>query len=83
MELALQAYNAGLMLPKVLRDGYCKIAAQYGVAPVNLAYLIKGTTTLSMFNMTKHSLSPEEETMLLNYVLESADQGFPLTHRNI
>ncbi|KIJ36163.1 hypothetical protein M422DRAFT_135986, partial [Sphaerobolus stellatus SS14] len=42
-----------------------------------------GGTSLSVFNASKHALTPIEEQMLLDYVLESADRGFPLTHRNI
>ncbi|KIJ27084.1 hypothetical protein M422DRAFT_271772 [Sphaerobolus stellatus SS14] len=75
MELAIQAYNAGLMLLKALRLRYRKIAAQYGVAPATLARLVNSGTSLSVFNATKRALSPEEETMLLNYSHSPTDRA--------
>ncbi|KIJ34365.1 hypothetical protein M422DRAFT_81380, partial [Sphaerobolus stellatus SS14] len=49
----------------------------------SLAHLAKGGTSLSVFNALKHTLTPVQEGLLLDYMLESADQGFPLAHQNI
>ncbi|KIJ23159.1 hypothetical protein M422DRAFT_88215, partial [Sphaerobolus stellatus SS14] len=36
-----------------------------------------GGRSISTFNKTKKLLSDEEETLILDYALESAAQGFP------
>jgi hypothetical protein len=42
----------------------------------------KGKTMLE-FNATKQKLSQTEENVVVNFILESADRGFPLKHREI
>ncbi|KIJ52066.1 hypothetical protein M422DRAFT_83078, partial [Sphaerobolus stellatus SS14] len=53
------------------------------VSSSTLQRRITGGISLIEFNASKCALSTEEEAMLLHYVLESADRGFPLTHRNV
>ena len=38
---------------------------------------------MSACNAGKQKLAPAEETIVVNFVMESANQGFPLTHRNV
>jgi hypothetical protein len=38
---------------------------------------------MSAFNAGKQRLAPAEEHVLVDFALESADQGFPLTHANL
>ncbi|KZP27730.1 hypothetical protein FIBSPDRAFT_671510, partial [Athelia psychrophila] len=41
-----------------------------------------GGTAMSAFNAGKQRLMLEEERVVVDFCLESADQGFPLTHSN-
>ncbi|KAJ3817604.1 hypothetical protein F5880DRAFT_1628169, partial [Lentinula raphanica] len=43
----------------------------------------KGKTTMSEFNRTKQHLTPEEEDMIVKYVIDMAERGFPLSPRRI
>ncbi|KIJ22877.1 hypothetical protein M422DRAFT_119910, partial [Sphaerobolus stellatus SS14] len=42
-----------------------------------------GGTSISTFNASKCMLSDTKEEKLVEYVLNSADHGFPLAHKNI
>ena len=46
-------------------------------------YINKKGTTMMEFNATKQKLSQIEENVLVNFISESADCGFPLKHREI
>ncbi len=46
-------------------------------------YINKKGKTMMEFNTTKQKLSQIEENVLVNFILESADRGFPLKHREI
>lgn len=43
----------------------------------------KGKPTISKFNGTKQLLTSEEENVMVNYVIEMAERGFPLSPRRL
>ena len=55
-----------------------------GVGKSTLECYIKGKgKTILEFNATKQKLSPNEENVLINLILESSSCGFPFKHREI
>src|SRR5436190_16489009 len=79
MNLAVQAYMHERSKPSGgcgLRD----VALQYQVSHVTLSRQYKGAISMSEFNASKQKLTTAEEQTIVNYVLESADRGLPLTH---
>ncbi|TDL17553.1 hypothetical protein BD410DRAFT_690290, partial [Rickenella mellea] len=42
-----------------------------------------GGRSITEMNAAKQKLTPAEERVLVDFALESADRGFPLTHRSI
>ncbi|KAJ3532696.1 hypothetical protein NM688_g7385 [Phlebia brevispora] len=60
-----------------------KIAQEYGVDKSTLSRLAKGGVSMSAFNATKQLLSPEEERVLVDHILESAARAMPPTHGEI
>lgn len=50
---------------------------------VTLLTHFKGGTTMSDFNQKKQLLAPEEEKAIVDYAVEMADRGFPLSPRRI
>jgi len=46
-------------------------------------YINKKRITMMEFNATKQKLSQIEEHVLINFILEFTDHGFPLKHRKI
>ena len=61
----------------------CKIAAKFAVSFTTLGWLVKEGVSMSAFNLSKQKIKPEEEVVLVNFILESADQGLPPTHHSI
>ena len=79
MQLALQAYTA----EQLKTEGKCglhNIALQYRVNHVTLSRQYKGALLIAAFNALKQKLTAAEETILINFALESADRGLPITH---
>ena len=80
---AAEAYLAAKNGPSKL--SFRKIEERFpGVKKSTLERYIngKGKTKLE-FSATKQKLSQIEENVLVNFILESADRGFPLKHREI
>jgi hypothetical protein len=59
-----------------LRD----IADSHGVSKSTLARRVQGGQSIREFNATKQLLSTAEEAVLVQFIIESADRGFPLNH---
>lgn len=60
-----------------------KLLTFFDVNYRTLAQLASGGTSMSTFNVSKQKLSPAEECTLVDFILESADCGFPLSHPKI
>lgn len=82
-------HEAAAVYQRTLDSGeklsFRKVAEMFpGVSKSTLERFIshKGKTMLE-FNATKQKLSPLEESVLVEFILESADRGFPLKHREI
>ncbi|KAJ3979551.1 hypothetical protein F5890DRAFT_1372025, partial [Lentinula detonsa] len=72
---------------KICEEVSNKHYAQTGVrTKLNYATLIshsKGKRTMSEFNQTKQLLTPQEENVIVDYVIQMAERGFPLSPRRI
>ena len=70
----------GYRKKKSIRD----VAHEFSVDPSSLSRRIKkkGASMLE-FNQTKQKLTVNEEKVLVTFILESANIGFPLSHRQI
>lgn len=81
MNRALEAYEFEKTQPKP--KGLRKIAAEFAVSHSTLGRLANGKRSMSAFNQTKQKLSPAQEKVLVDCLIESAERGFPFTHRKI
>ena len=63
--------------------GYQTIADKWNVDKSVLHRLVQGGTSLSTFNVSKRKLTYAEEHILIDFILESADQGFLLNLTSI
>lgn len=59
------------------------IAKQFGVSRSTLSKRMRGQRSAAEFNASRQKLLPTEERVLADFVKESADRGFPLTHKHI
>lgn len=82
-EKAVLAYLAEQQKEPCLRKGLRVIAELYGIDHNKLARAVKGGRSMDEANAAKQKLSPAEERVLVNFILNSADRGFPMTHRSI
>ncbi|KAF8592430.1 hypothetical protein K439DRAFT_1320592, partial [Ramaria rubella] len=57
--------------------GLCKIAMHHGVNYSTLACHVNGNQSSIEFHMSCQKITPAKECVLVNAILESADQGFP------
>ena len=83
LQIALKVYQQGqdgTTTKKPLRE----VAEKYNVATRTLArrYKNEGQSLLE-FNASKQKLTPAEEDVLVKFMLESANHGFPLGHCEI
>jgi hypothetical protein len=61
-----------------------RVADEFDVSKSTLQRLVMGGgVSMSAFNAGKQRLTPAEERVLVDFALESADRGFPLTHANL
>jgi hypothetical protein len=58
-------------------------ASEHHVDYSTLCRRVNGGRSLADFNLGKQNLTPAEEKVLVNFILESADWGFPMTHQNV
>jgi len=59
------------------------VADKYDVLKSTLQCLVNGGIPMSAFNASKQWLTPAEERIVVDFSLESANQGFPLTVTNV
>jgi hypothetical protein len=76
---AVNEYLREQLKPEKARRGLRPIAAKHGINHKTLSNLANGKQSMSAFNASKKKLSDEEERVLVDLVLESADRGLPLT----
>lgn len=68
----------------VTRLGLRKIADKYPlINKTKLTSLVNGGRTLDDFNAGKRALHAPEERVLIDLIIQSADRGFPMTHKQI
>lgn len=65
------------------KRGLRPIAEKHGVNFKTLSNLVNGGRSMSAFNASKQKLTHPEERVLVDFILESADCGLPLSHKNI
>jgi hypothetical protein len=85
LKQAILEYQAERAKPKEDRLGGRDIAQKHGVKHRTLMYHVEkeDAPTISAFNASKQKLSVAEERVLVDFIKDSADHGFPLTHRAI
>ena len=83
MRRAIDEYKVQELKPKNLQLSYQKVADLHKVSKSTLQCLVTGGVSLSAFNAEKQRLTLVEEHVVVDFCLESADQGFPLTHDNV
>lgn len=77
---AVNKYHREQLKPeKAACRGLWPIAAKYGINFKTLSNLANGKQSMSAFNMSKRKISGEEERVIVNLILESADRSLPLT----
>jgi hypothetical protein len=82
MQKAIDAYRKGKQEART-RTGLRAIAAEHGVSYVTLSRQVKGGRSISEFNASKQKISKVEENVLVQFIKESADRGFPMSHKTI
>ncbi len=82
---AAEVYLEEQEKPKKERRGLRKIAEVCGIKERwrSIGRLVKGGKTMNEFNISKQKLSPPEEHVLVVFLNESAQRGFPLNHCGI
>jgi hypothetical protein len=80
---AVEAYRAELQKEPKTRKGLCTIANLHEVNHNTLAHAVNGKRSIDEANAMKQKLTVAEEHVLADFILKSADRGFPLTHRLI
>lgn len=83
MRLAIDDYKQQALKQKSLRQSYQTVANNHGVSKSSLQRLVAGGIPMSAFNAAKQLLTPSEERVIVDFCLESADRGFPLSHKNV
>jgi hypothetical protein len=84
MRIAIDEYRAQELKPDVSdRLSYRAVADKHDVSKSTLQRLVNGGISMSAFNTSKQRLTPAEERIIINFCLESADRGFPLTVTNV
>jgi hypothetical protein len=80
---AIDMYQQQEFKPKEQRKSYWEVADEFDVSKSTLQRLVMGEVSMSAFNAGKQKLTPAEEHVLVDFALESADRGFPLSHNNL
>ncbi|KAJ2929322.1 hypothetical protein H1R20_g7775, partial [Candolleomyces eurysporus] len=79
---AATAYHNGTLAGK--KQSLRAVANRFKVSKLTLQRYINGKgRTMLEFNATKQKLTNAEEDLLVRFILESADRGFPLRHREV
>src|SRR3979411_665354 len=84
MWTAIDEYQQQELKPNAAdRLSYRAVADKYNVSKSTLQRLVNGGISMSAFNASKQRLTPPEERIVVDFCLESADRGFPLTVANV
>jgi hypothetical protein len=83
MRRGIDEYKQQELKPKNLRLSYKTVANLHNVSKSTLQRLVTGGVSMSAFNTGKQRLTLAEERVVVDFCLESADRGFPLTHGNV
>lgn len=60
-----------------------RVAFTHDISKSTLQRRTNGGQSIQEFNASKQKLTPAEEHVLVNFILESANRGFPLDHKAI
>ena len=80
---AVEAYRTELQKEPNIRRGLRTISEFHGVDHNTLARAVNNKRSMDEANATKQKLTVAEEGVLADFILKSADRGFPLTHQAI
>ena len=80
---ALDAHSQDSQLGPHNWRSIAALAHEFGVDNSTLGRYIKGSVSMNNFNALKRILVLEEEHIVIDFILESFDQGLPPTHRAV
>ena len=84
MRAAIDEYREQELNPNAAdRLSYRAVADKHDMSKSTLQRLVNGGISMSAFNASKQQLIPAEERIIVDFCLESADRGFPLTVTNV
>lgn len=76
-------YHAKQAKPEKDRKDLQKIATEFGINHNTLNNYFKGVRPISLANRDRQKLSIQKENILVNLIITSANQGIPLTYKDI
>lgn len=68
---------------EVARDWRIETGKDIKLSHASLNNLVKGGKSLSEFNTEKGWLEKEDSQVVIKYILEMGERGFPLSHRRL
>src|SRR5438876_2434812 len=77
---AIATYQQQELKPDDKKRSLRAIAEDYRMLKSTLSRLVKGGVSMSAFHASAQKLTPVEERVVIDFALESADRGFPLSH---
>ena len=80
---ALNAHSQDSQLGPHNWRSIAALACEFGVDNSTLGRYIKGSVSMDNFNASKRILVLEEEHIVVDFILESSNQGLPPTHREV
>jgi hypothetical protein len=85
LQEATAAYRHELEKDERVRKGVRRIAEEFGIPEQwrTISNRAKGKRSQQEFNEDRQKLTPPEEDILKNFILESAERGFPMTLNDI
>ena len=80
---AVVAYHQELLKEPGTRCSLHAIAEYHGINKDKLAQAVHDKQSIDTVNQKKQKLLKTEEDILVDFILKSADRGFPFTHRAV
>jgi len=77
---AVEAYRQELLKEPKVCHGLRIIAEYHGITKDTLARAVDDKQSIDTVNQKKQKLLKSEENILVDFILKSADRGFPFTH---
>ena len=85
MQNVVNGYHQEQALPAKMRRGAPKIAEDFSIAKQwwTTVNRYNGGRSMQEAHQAQQNLTPAEERLLIDFLTESAEQGFPQPHKSI